>query len=67
VLLQAFRGGSWKTTATARLTRLGAAGQFAQSGVDLAAPSKHGTYRALLPNASAAPCYVGAASAPLKV
>jgi hypothetical protein len=67
VLLQGFRGRSWKTTATARLTRLGAAGQFAQSGVDFAAPRNHGTYRAVLPNASAAPCYVGAASAPLKV
>lgn len=67
VELQAFRGGRWRTTATARLARLGAAGQFAQSAADLVAPRAHGTYRVVLPNKSAAPCYVGAASAPLSL
>jgi hypothetical protein len=67
VELQAFRGGRWRTTATTRLARLGAAGQFAQSAADLVAPPAHGTYRVVLPNKSAAPCYVGAASAPLNL
>ena len=67
VELQAFRGGRWRTTATIRLARLGAAGQFAQSGADFATPRAHGTYRVVLPDASAAPCYLGAASAPLKL
>jgi hypothetical protein len=67
VQLQAFRGGHWATTATARLARLGAAGQFAQSGADFTAPRGHGTYRVVLPSSSAGPCYLGAASAPLRI
>ena len=67
VALQTFRGGRWQTTATSRLARLGAAGQFAQSGADFAMPRGHGTYRVVLPSASAAPCYTGAASAPLRI
>jgi hypothetical protein len=65
VELQIFRSAAWQTVATARLGRLGAAGEFAQSGIDFAAPHAHGTYRVLLPNASAAPCYIASASAPL--
>jgi hypothetical protein len=67
VELQAFRSGRWTTTATGRLARLGAAGQFAQSGTDFTAPGTHCTFRAPLPDASAAPCYTGAVSAPLKL
>ena len=36
VELQAFRGGRWSTTATARLARLGAAGQFVRRGCERA-------------------------------
>lgn len=67
VELQAFHGAAWRTVATGRLARLGAAGQFAQSATDFKAPRAHGTYRVLLPNASAGPCYIGAASAPLRL
>ena len=66
VELQVFRAAAWRRVAASRLTRLGAAGQFAQSRAEFAVPRGHGTYRVVLPNASAAPCYVGAASAPLK-
>ena len=67
VELQVFRAAAWRTVATTRLVRLGAGGQFAQSSAEFGAPRGHGTYRVVLPNASAAPCYVGAASAPLKL
>jgi hypothetical protein len=65
--LQTFRAGAWRTVASARLVRLGAAGQFAQSSADFTTPQAHGTYRVLLPNAAAAPCYVATTSASLRL
>jgi hypothetical protein len=63
--LQAAHGGSWRTVATAKLMKRGAAGQYAQTAGTFTRRVGHGLYRAVLPARSAAPCYAAGYSGTL--
>jgi hypothetical protein len=65
--LQSAHGGSWRTVATAKLVRRGAAGQYAQTTGTFTKRVGHGLYRAALPARSAAPCYVAGFSGTLRL
>ena len=65
--LQRARATRWETVATAKLAKHGSAGQYAQTWGAFTQKVGHGVYRAVLPNASAAPCYVAGFSATLRL
>jgi hypothetical protein len=65
--LQRARGTRWETVATAKLVKHGSAGQYAQTSGTFTKRVGHGVYRALLPSASAAPCYVAGFSGALRL
>jgi hypothetical protein len=65
--LQRARGTKWETVATAKLVKRGSAGQYAQTWGTFTKRVGPGLYRAVLPTASAAPCYVAGFSGALRV
>ena len=65
--LQRAHGTSWQVVATAKLVKRGAAGQYAQTWGTFTKKTGRGRYRAVLPNASAAPCYVAGFSGTLRL
>jgi hypothetical protein len=66
-LLQAVTGERWRTVATTTLVKRGAAGQYAQTVGTFTTKVGHGLYRAVLPERSAAPCYVAGSSPTLRL
>ena len=64
-VLQQAHGTRWRTVARARLVKRGAAGQYAQTIGTFTRKVGRGLYRAVLPTASARPCYVAGFSASL--
>jgi hypothetical protein len=67
VELQRLEGTRWRTVATARLAKRGAAGQYAQTSGAFMKKVGHGLYRAVLPSAAARPCYVAGFSGSLRL
>jgi hypothetical protein len=65
--LQVARGMKWQTVATAKLVKRGSAGQYAQTWGTFTKKVGHGLYRAVVPDASAAPCYVNGSSGTLRL
>jgi hypothetical protein len=65
--LQRASGTKWTTVATAKLAKHGSAGQYAQTWGTFTRKVGRGTYRAVLPSSSAAPCYVAGFSAALRL
>jgi hypothetical protein len=65
--LQRASGTRWQTVAAAKLVKRGSAGQYAQTWGTFTKKVGRGLYRAVLPNASAAPCYAAGFSGTLRL